>query len=176
MAFPAANRDPEEFENPDEVNPRPRPQPPRRVRIRDPPLRRFQPRPDGAPRRDRRVARPYPRLPPRPRTSTSTWAGGQVRGPRVLPGRLSLSMPESHEIRVDPDKCQGHARCITIAPAALRGRRLRACRLSVGDGTVPPELEDAARLAIANCPEYAIEQIGTDALEKPELDGVSGSN
>ena len=25
-----------------------------------------------------------------------------------------------------------------------------------GDGTVPPELEDKARLAIGNCPEYAI--------------------
>jgi len=29
----------------------------------------------------------------------------------------------------------------------------------VGDGTVPPELEDKARLAIANCPEFAIEEI-----------------
>jgi ferredoxin len=28
----------------------------------------------------------------------------------------------------------------------------------VGDGTVPPELESKARLAIANCPEYAIEE------------------
>jgi ferredoxin len=26
----------------------------------------------------------------------------------------------------------------------------------IGDGTVPPELEDAARLAEQNCPEYAI--------------------
>jgi ferredoxin len=29
----------------------------------------------------------------------------------------------------------------------------------VGDGTVPVELEDRARLAIANCPEYAVEEI-----------------
>ena len=28
----------------------------------------------------------------------------------------------------------------------------------VGDGTVPAGLEDKARLAIANCPEYAIVQ------------------
>jgi ferredoxin len=27
----------------------------------------------------------------------------------------------------------------------------------IGDGNVPPELEDKAHLAIANCPEYAIE-------------------
>jgi ferredoxin len=29
----------------------------------------------------------------------------------------------------------------------------------VGDGTVPADLEDKARLAIANCPEFAIEEI-----------------
>jgi ferredoxin len=29
----------------------------------------------------------------------------------------------------------------------------------VGDGTVPVALEVKARLAIANCPEYAIEEI-----------------
>jgi ferredoxin len=28
----------------------------------------------------------------------------------------------------------------------------------VGDGTVPVDLEEKARLAIANCPEYAIEE------------------
>jgi ferredoxin len=28
----------------------------------------------------------------------------------------------------------------------------------IGDGTVPPELEERARLAIANCPEYAIDE------------------
>ena len=33
---------------------------------------------------------------------------------------------------------------------------------AVGDGTVPVELESAARLAIANCPEYAIEEISDD--------------
>jgi ferredoxin len=61
-------------------------------------------------------------------------------------------------IRVDPDKCQGHARCITIAAQLFEADDygLSSAR---GDGIVPPELEDAARLAIANCPEYAIEQI-----------------
>jgi ferredoxin len=29
----------------------------------------------------------------------------------------------------------------------------------VGGGTVPVELENKARLAIANCPEYAIEEL-----------------
>ena len=29
----------------------------------------------------------------------------------------------------------------------------------IGDGTVPPDREAAARLAIANCPEYAVEEV-----------------
>ena len=28
--------------------------------------------------------------------------------------------------------------------------------LVIGDGVVPPELQDKAELAVANCPEYAI--------------------
>ena len=37
-------------------------------------------------------------------------------------------------VRVDAEKCQGHNRCYALAP----------------------ELEERARLAVANCPEYAI--------------------
>jgi ferredoxin len=65
------------------------------------------------------------------------------------------------KIRVDPDKCQGHSRCFAIAPdlfdiddygqSSLRGDP---------DGTVPADREDVARLAIANCPEYAITELG----------------
>jgi ferredoxin len=61
-------------------------------------------------------------------------------------------------IRVDSDKCQGHARCIGIAPSLFESDDYGLSSV-VGDGTVAPELEDAARLAIANCPEYAIEEI-----------------
>jgi ferredoxin len=62
------------------------------------------------------------------------------------------------KIRVDPDKCQGHSRCITIAPQLFEADDYGLSSV-VGDGTVPPNLEDTARLAIANCPEYAIEEI-----------------
>jgi ferredoxin len=59
---------------------------------------------------------------------------------------------------VDPDKCQGHARCYALAPELFvvddYGQSTE-----MGDGTVPANLEDKARLAIANCPEYAIEEI-----------------
>jgi ferredoxin len=62
------------------------------------------------------------------------------------------------KIRVDPDKCQGHARCIGIAPQLFEADDYGLASVA-GDGTVPPELEQAARLAIANCPEYAVEEI-----------------
>jgi ferredoxin len=61
-------------------------------------------------------------------------------------------------IRVDPDKCQGHARCYGLAPDLFDVDDYGLSSV-VGDGTVPPELEDKARLAIANCPEFAIEEL-----------------
>jgi ferredoxin len=60
------------------------------------------------------------------------------------------------KIRVDPEKCQGHARCIGIAPELFEADDYGLSSVK-GDGDVPPELEGAARLAIANCPEYAIQ-------------------
>lgn len=61
-------------------------------------------------------------------------------------------------IAVDPSKCQGHARCYGLAPTLFD---LDDYGLStvVGDGTVPSGLEDQARLAVANCPEYAISEV-----------------
>ena len=62
-------------------------------------------------------------------------------------------------IRVDPDKCTGHARCYGLAPELFSVDDYGLSSV-VGDGTVPPELEDKARLAIANCPEFAIDELG----------------
>lgn len=61
-------------------------------------------------------------------------------------------------IRVDPDKCQGHARCYGLVPELFDIDDYGLSSV-VGDGTVPAELEEKARLAIANCPEFAIEEI-----------------
>jgi ferredoxin len=58
-------------------------------------------------------------------------------------------------VTLDPDKCQGHNRCYALAPALFDVDDYGQA-LVIGDGRVPPELEDAARLAVANCPEYAI--------------------
>ena len=60
------------------------------------------------------------------------------------------------KVHVDPDRCQGHNRCYALAPELFSVDELgNASELS--DGTVAPELEDKARLAVANCPEFAIE-------------------
>jgi len=63
------------------------------------------------------------------------------------------------KVRVDPDRCQGHARCYALAPDLfdVDDYGQSAAR---GDGTVPAGREDAARLAAANCPEFAIEITG----------------
>ncbi len=58
-------------------------------------------------------------------------------------------------IRLDTDRCQGHNRCYALAPELFDVDDFGQA-LVVGDGTVPPELEHKARLAAANCPEYAI--------------------
>ena len=81
MSFPAANRDPRQFEQPRRRHPRPRAQPARRVRRRHPPLRRLQPRPPGAARRPADMDGTHPRV-RAGRPEAVTWAGGQVRGPR----------------------------------------------------------------------------------------------
>jgi ferredoxin len=62
------------------------------------------------------------------------------------------------KIRVDPDKCQGHARCFALAPELFSVDDYGQSSV-LGDGTVPAELEKKAQLAIANCPEFAIEEL-----------------
>ncbi|MGH8992319.1 MAG: ferredoxin [Acidimicrobiia bacterium] len=56
---------------------------------------------------------------------------------------------------VDPQRCQGHNRCYALAPELfdVDDYGLSSAR---NDGVVPPGLEDKARLAEANCPEFAI--------------------
>jgi ferredoxin len=59
------------------------------------------------------------------------------------------------KVHVDPDKCQGHNRCYAIAPELFDVDDLGQAH-EVGDGEVPPAFEEKARLAAANCPEFAI--------------------
>ena len=59
-------------------------------------------------------------------------------------------------LRIDGEKCQGHNRCKALAPEliSLDGYGIAS---PAGDGTIPPGLEEKARAAKANCPEFAVE-------------------
>ena len=59
------------------------------------------------------------------------------------------------KVSVDQGKCQGHNRCYSLAPELFDVDDYGVAS-AVGDGVVPPELEEKARRAVANCPEYAI--------------------
>jgi len=71
--------------------------------------------------------------------------------------RLCHLLPSIKRMRVhvDPAKCQGHNRCYALAPELFDvddyGNAFER-----NDGVVPAGLEDKARLALANCPEFAI--------------------
>lgn len=65
-------------------------------------------------------------------------------------------MPGQLKIRVDQDKCQGHARCKSLAPELFELDEYGNAH-EIGNGTVPAGLEDKAGLAQSNCPEIAIE-------------------
>jgi ferredoxin len=57
-------------------------------------------------------------------------------------------------IRVDGTKCQGHNRCWVISEELFDLDEMGNAHEK--NDVVPPELEEKARLAIANCPERAI--------------------
>ena len=59
-------------------------------------------------------------------------------------------------VRVDPDRCQGHARCYALAPELFEVDDY-GLSTALNGGDVAAGLEDKARLAVANCPEQAIE-------------------
>jgi ferredoxin len=60
------------------------------------------------------------------------------------------------KIRVNEEKCQGHARCYALAPEVFDVDDYGQSSVK-NDGWVPDALENKVRLAVENCPEYAIE-------------------
>jgi len=78
----------------------------------------------------------------------ATPAARRKKGALVMAGKL--------RIRVDQDKCQGHARCKSLAPELFNLDEFGNAH-EIGDGSVPDGLEDKAWLAQTNCPEIAIE-------------------
>lgn len=59
------------------------------------------------------------------------------------------------KITYDRSACQGHNRCYLLAPELFDVDDEGYAILLV-EGEVPAELEQKARLAVDNCPEYAI--------------------
>jgi ferredoxin len=58
-------------------------------------------------------------------------------------------------VQISSERCQGHGRCYDLAPE-LFGEDDEGYGTVLGDGTVPVDQEEAARLAVANCPERAV--------------------
>jgi ferredoxin len=59
------------------------------------------------------------------------------------------------KVHVDSEKCQGHNRCYVLAPGLFKVDEY-GYATPRGDGIVPPDLQEKARLAVENCPEKAI--------------------
>ena len=62
------------------------------------------------------------------------------------------------KVRIDTEKCQGHARCFSLVPEFFSVDDYGVSSVP-GDGTVPDALVAKVRLAISNCPEFAIEVV-----------------
>ena len=58
-------------------------------------------------------------------------------------------------VYLDAGTCQGHNRCRSLAPALFDVDDVGQAMLTVDD-ELPSALEPRARLAAANCPEFAI--------------------
>jgi ferredoxin len=59
------------------------------------------------------------------------------------------------KVSIDPDKCQGHGRCFSLAPSLFDSDDL-GNGVVLNGGVVSPSDAELARLAQANCPEHAI--------------------
>jgi ferredoxin len=68
---------------------------------------------------------------------------------------VSTANTARFRVRVDGGLCQGHNRCRSLAPELFDVDDYGQA-IALNDGLVPPELEERARLAVANCPEMAI--------------------
>jgi ferredoxin len=59
-------------------------------------------------------------------------------------------------VRIDPERCQGHGRCYDLAPD-LFAEDEDGYGSALHGGVIPQGREADAELAVANCPEQAID-------------------
>jgi ferredoxin len=62
------------------------------------------------------------------------------------------------KVEISSERCQGHGRCYDLAPG-LFGEDEEGYGIVLSDGVVPSGRGHEAHLAVANCPEHAIEVI-----------------
>lgn len=67
----------------------------------------------------------------------------------------------SWRLVVDGDRCQGHNRCASLAPELFAIDDLGFA--SAAGPSVPRDAMEKARLAVRNCPEFAIRLVRTGA-------------
>jgi ferredoxin len=65
-------------------------------------------------------------------------------------------------VSIDPERCQGHGRCYELAPEIF-GADDEGYGVVLGDGEVSASRRERTRLAELNCPESAIELVGSEA-------------
>ena len=65
------------------------------------------------------------------------------------------------KVKVDSDLCEGHNRCFALAPDLFEVDDYGLSR-ALNDGVVQPGREEQARLAVDNCPEFAISVVAED--------------
>ena len=64
-------------------------------------------------------------------------------------------------VTIDSDRCQGHCRCVALAPDLFEADEMGYGQV-IGDGAVNADQVERARLAVNNCPEYAVELLDGD--------------
>ncbi|MEK9775876.1 MAG: ferredoxin [Quisquiliibacterium sp.] len=92
------------------------------------------------------------------------WACSCVPGSLALLGWREPALPNRGgtvgksivlKISLDQGLCQGHNRCKQVAPDLFSLDEYGMASV-IGDGKVPADQHEQARLAQANCPEFAI--------------------
>lgn len=84
------------------------------------------------------------------------WAALLARVASALAPADRQDRSDPMKVQISPERCQGHGRCYDLSPDLFSADD-EGYGTVAGDGTVPDGQEDQARLAVANCPERAID-------------------
>ena len=71
-------------------------------------------------------------------------------------------------LEVIPDRCQAHNRCRALAPELIEIDEQGFAQVR-GGGLVPAALAEKARLAVRNCPEFALRLVAEEGAPPPSL-------